>query len=204
MKKKQEILGAAYRIFQRHGYRRTNVEDIAKAVGIRKSGLYYYFENKEDLFIQTFMGEWVEKLETFCARLNQEPNIRKRIQSFTKGNFREVAAVVNQFGASVESILENRTSFGKEIHCQIEEMRTAFYRQCIQEGIEQGLFRPVNPVKAAKMILGATNSIEFTALSLLDTDVPSDQDLKKIEGRIMSTLNVLLDGLTNPTGQAVI
>ena len=204
MKKKQEILGAAYRIFQRHGYRRTNVEDIAKAVGIRKSGLYYYFENKEDLFIQTFMGEWVEKLETFCANLNQEPNIRKRIQSFTKGNFREVAAVVNQFGASVESILENRTSFGKEIHCQIEERRTAFYKQCIQEGIDQGLFRPVNPMKAAKMILGATNSIEFAALSLLDSDVPSDQDLKKIEGRIMSTLNVLLDGLTNPAGQAII
>ena len=204
MKKKQEIIEAAYRIFQRHGYRRTNVEDIAKAVGIRKSGLYYYFENKEDLFLQTFMGEWVEKLDAFCQKLSQEPDVRKRIERFTKGNFREVAAIVHQFGGSVESILENRTSFGKEIHCQIEDKRTAFYQQSLQEGIEAGIFRPINPLKAAKMILGATNSIEFAALSMLDTDIPSDQDLKKIEKRIMSTLSVLLDGLMNPKGETVI
>lgn len=201
MGKKQEIIESAYRIFQRHGYRRTNVEDIAKVVGMRKSGLYYYFESKEDLFIQTFMGEWVEKLTAFCERLYQEPDIRKRIMRFAKGNWREVGNIVTKFGGSVETILENRSSFGKEIHCQVNDISTEFYCKTIEEGITQGIFREINPLKAAKVLLGTTNSIEIASLSMLTHEIPTDQEFKKIENHILLTLGILLDGLTYPEGE---
>ena len=201
MGKKQEITEAAYRIFQRHGYRRTNVEDIAKVVGMRKSGLYYYFDSKEDLFIQTFMGEWVEKLTAFCERLYQEPDVRKRIMRFAKGNWREVASIVTKFGGSVETILENRSSFGKEIHCQVNDISTEFYHKTIQEGIEQAVFRKVNPLKAAKVLLGTTYSIEIASLSMLTNEIPSEQEFKKIENHLVLTLGILMDGLMHPEGE---
>lgn len=44
------ILDAAFGVFASYGYRRTTMEDIARAVGLSRSALYLHFRNKEDIF----------------------------------------------------------------------------------------------------------------------------------------------------------
>ena len=48
-----ELLDAAFRTFAEHGYRTTRLEQVAEAAGVTKGTIYYYFRNKEDLFLQT-------------------------------------------------------------------------------------------------------------------------------------------------------
>ena len=48
----QELLEAALRVFAANGYRATRLEQIAEAAGVTKGTIYYYFENKDDLFRQ--------------------------------------------------------------------------------------------------------------------------------------------------------
>jgi len=48
----QELLDAALRVFAANGYRATRLEQIAEAAGVTKGTIYYYFENKDDLFRQ--------------------------------------------------------------------------------------------------------------------------------------------------------
>ena len=48
--KAETILNAAEELFNRHGYRRTSMDDIAAEVGVAKGTLYLYFESKEALF----------------------------------------------------------------------------------------------------------------------------------------------------------
>ncbi|MDO4501011.1 MAG: TetR/AcrR family transcriptional regulator [Erysipelotrichaceae bacterium] len=50
---KIEILRAALEIFARDGYEKTNIKDIAEAVGLVKSGIYKHYENKEALWNAT-------------------------------------------------------------------------------------------------------------------------------------------------------
>jgi TetR/AcrR family transcriptional regulator len=45
-----QILGAAYRCFSRHGVRRTTMEDIAGEAGLSRPALYQYVTNKQDAF----------------------------------------------------------------------------------------------------------------------------------------------------------
>lgn len=45
-----EILEAALEEFVRKGYVATRLEDVAKAVGVTKGTIYFYFETKEALF----------------------------------------------------------------------------------------------------------------------------------------------------------
>lgn len=47
---REQLLDAAERHFGRYGYRKTNVEDIAREAGISKGGLYLFFEAKAELF----------------------------------------------------------------------------------------------------------------------------------------------------------
>lgn len=48
--RRQEILGAALKIFAHKGYAGATMEDVAKAVGLSKAALYGYFSGKEQLF----------------------------------------------------------------------------------------------------------------------------------------------------------
>jgi len=48
--KREAILDAALGLFGRYGFRRTSIDDIARAAGVAKGTVYLYVENKEALF----------------------------------------------------------------------------------------------------------------------------------------------------------
>jgi len=52
--RKEEILNAALKCFNKKGYYKTAVEDIAKKIGITKAAIYYYFNTKKELFVKLF------------------------------------------------------------------------------------------------------------------------------------------------------
>lgn len=44
------LLAAAVGVFARFGYRKTSMDDVARAAGVSRQGLYLSFANKEELF----------------------------------------------------------------------------------------------------------------------------------------------------------
>ena len=46
------ILDAAQRVFGQYGYRRTSMDDIARAAGIAKGTIYLSFPSKEEVFLE--------------------------------------------------------------------------------------------------------------------------------------------------------
>ena len=50
--RKQQLLDAAEGLFADHGYANTRIVDICSAAGVAKGLFYWYFENKEALFIE--------------------------------------------------------------------------------------------------------------------------------------------------------
>jgi AcrR family transcriptional regulator len=44
------VLDAAVAVFARYGYRKTSMDDVARAAGVSRQGLYLSFANKEELF----------------------------------------------------------------------------------------------------------------------------------------------------------
>ena len=60
----RQLIEHGHRLFAAYGLRKTNVEEIARAVGISKGAFYGFYDSKEDLFIDV-----IEQAET---RLRQE------------------------------------------------------------------------------------------------------------------------------------
>ena len=50
--RREEILRAAQDLFHQRGYANTSLDDIARAVGIKREGLYYYFPNRTQILIE--------------------------------------------------------------------------------------------------------------------------------------------------------
>jgi len=52
--------------FLNHGYHGFSMDTCAKQVGIKKSGLYYYFENKIDLAMQVLTALTKRSVKVIC------------------------------------------------------------------------------------------------------------------------------------------
>jgi AcrR family transcriptional regulator len=48
--RRRALLDAAVGVFTRFGFRKTSMEDVARAAGVSRQGLYLLFSNKEELF----------------------------------------------------------------------------------------------------------------------------------------------------------
>src|ERR1700743_2174983 len=48
---REEVLQKAFPVFWKHGYAATSVQELERATGVNKSGLYTEFAGKEDLFL---------------------------------------------------------------------------------------------------------------------------------------------------------
>ncbi len=83
--KYEEILIAAVELICKEGYKATSLQEIANRVGIHKTSLFHYIENKEDLLrriLQSSLGENCLKLEKIVNndRLTPEKKLREAFE----------------------------------------------------------------------------------------------------------------------------
>src|SRR5271154_6814880 len=50
---REDVLDKAIPVFWKHGFAETSLQDLEQATGVRKSGLYTEFKDKEDLFVES-------------------------------------------------------------------------------------------------------------------------------------------------------
>lgn len=66
---RQEIEDAAFRLFKRHGFEGTTLDDIAREVGVGRRTLFRYYESKNDIA----WGQFERSLAEFRALLAVAP-----------------------------------------------------------------------------------------------------------------------------------
>jgi AcrR family transcriptional regulator len=51
---KERLLSVATRLFARHGFEGTSVQDIVDAAGVTKGAMYHYYDSKDDLLYEVY------------------------------------------------------------------------------------------------------------------------------------------------------
>lgn len=78
--KQRALLDAAIGVFARFGYRKTSMDDIARAAGVSRQGLYLLFSNKEELFRRSVEYSLCGQLNAAIAVLSRtEPALEERL-----------------------------------------------------------------------------------------------------------------------------
>ena len=143
------ILRAAVREFADHGIAGARTDAIARAAGVNKALLYYYFKDKETMYAaaldQVFSG-----LRT-CVFASLEGNAppRQKMMSYVGAYFDYIAA--NPLYPRLVQREMMRAGKGQSPllrHIVNEYFRPIFGRlsSVFEEGIKSGEFRPVDPV----------------------------------------------------------
>ena len=79
---REDVLDKAIPVFWKHGLAETSVQDLEQATGVRKSGLYTEFKDKEDLFVES-MRRYFDVLMAL-GHLTKQPFGWTNVESFLK------------------------------------------------------------------------------------------------------------------------
>jgi AcrR family transcriptional regulator len=79
---KNSILHKSRELFERFGYQKTTLTDIAKSVGKVKTAIYYYFSGKEEIFAELVEVEAEEFLNNLIQEVEKEKNPQKKLISY--------------------------------------------------------------------------------------------------------------------------
>jgi len=79
---REDVLDKAIPIFWEHGLAETSVQDLERATGVRKSGLYTEFKDKEDLFVESLRRYFDVLMER--GYLTKQPLGWTNVESFLK------------------------------------------------------------------------------------------------------------------------
>jgi AcrR family transcriptional regulator len=152
-----EILKSAAAAFRRRGYHGASVDEIASALEMTKGNLYYYFRNKEEILYACHDYS----LDVLLALLldvqadssRPDDKLRRLILAFVHLMLDELQGTALTLDLQALSpplqrrIIAKRDRFDRGL------------RELIQQGIDQGLFRPGDPKMIGFAIMGAVNWI---------------------------------------------
>src|ERR1700748_1825445 len=79
---REEVLEKAMPVFWKHGFADTSLQDLERATGVNKSGLYTEFRDKEDLFVAC-LRHYLESQEK-RGLLTREPLGWNNVESFLR------------------------------------------------------------------------------------------------------------------------
>ena len=151
--RKETILEAALLCFNKKGYYKTSLEDIASKSKLSKGGVYYHFKSKEALFLELFHFRLNKYTEQLKAYVQEESDPTKRIRILIQKwglilkeneDFFKFCLEFSSMGAREKEIQKEMTSFYKS---SIET-----FSQIIEEGIVMGEFRNFDSERIARLI----------------------------------------------------
>lgn len=150
-RRRTEILTAAARVFAAKGYANTTTREIALAADMAEGTLYNYFDGKRAILL-TIVGDVIDDLTEMIETVGSLQQ-REDMVDFVEGIFEAFSdklpftrTLIIEAWLDDEILKEFFAVRLAEVSAQIE----AF----IGDRVEAGVFRPIDPRLATRMLLG--------------------------------------------------
>lgn len=155
VKRREEILDVAMKLFAEKGYHNTTLDEVAEALGITKAALYYYVRNKGEI-IRAIMNRSIERMNKAIALGESNMSPQARLHEFIR--YHVIFAAENKEDARIlfeqMNVLPKMT--GESIKRK-QKMDDRALQKILQEGVEEGSFTISDVKMASYAILGLCN-----------------------------------------------
>ena len=182
--RRRQIMEAALACFARKGYHKTTMDDIVAESGLSKGTLYWYFKNKDDLFLSLVKSYFLDMAQDVTTILAQHATASDKLRAIAQETvrlFRETEAFFNVFFEFwMQSVLNE----------ELNRLFSSFlieYREVlagiITEGVEAGEFRAVDANQLALTAMAVYDGLAFYAMLM-----PDEVDLERASEVFVQTL----------------
>ena len=157
---RKRILAAALQIFGAKGYKEATVREIARTAAVSVGGLYPYFGNKEQLYLEVLAEETGQFNERIRDLEHQDPQVA--VRSFIETHLAYVASKKQMVSRHFK---DYDLEFVKPLSARFWTYQKEFLEAIIRKGVEQGIFRVSHCGDAALFLLWVLKGALFYDLS---------------------------------------
>jgi AcrR family transcriptional regulator len=153
----ESILQAAARLFIERGFDGTSMYEIAQALGVTRTAIYYYYKNKQEILVAL-----TENITRVAAQLAEEAAQHKDLsptQALRHIVSRHVGLIISH-GEQFRIVERSEDRLPPRLRAAASDYRRgvlANFSAVIERGIKSGDFRPTDPRVAALAIIGMCN-----------------------------------------------
>jgi len=141
---KDIVVAEAINIFARFGFRKTTMDEIARAAHVAKSSIYHYFPSKEKIFEAIIEKETRTLLADVHQAVNAVESPQEKLRAFFKTRLQAMDKATNFYGAIVDEYFEHY-AYIEVVRKKLDLQEMKFLRGILEEGIRAGAFAVVDP-----------------------------------------------------------
>jgi AcrR family transcriptional regulator len=137
---REEVISTAQRLFQKYGFAKTTMEDIAKASGRGKSTLYYYYKSKDEIFEAVLLKEANEAVSAVLEATKKETSAGMKLRVYFKNSFQIIRSKINLYEVMRDELINTNAGplCQKAINNSIKEFNTR-EKQVVKEILSLGI-----------------------------------------------------------------
>lgn len=197
--KRDRILQTASEVFARYGYDKTTLDDIGKKCGLNKASLYYYFSNKEDIYVQVIMAETTVFINDLQAQTANLISTADKIRHYLIERVKRYEKVLNMTQLSFEALQKVEPLF-QELYVTVREKEVDFLESLLQIGMEKGeIVDEYTARELAESFFLISDAIKHdrqTQSNLYQVDAMR-HDYAQIENRLSNIIQWIFKGLAS-------
>ena len=184
---KQAILDAAQNLLAVHGYAGLSMRELASESGLAKATIYHHFQDKRDNFLNVLERDMQTVRAHIMAAAAAQNNPVDQLSAVIRTYF----GLMQERRTVIMNVLRELGDQEEKLHdfvCHKRAQYLSYLIQILQDGIDAGVFRPLNPEYTAISMVGMINAF-------IVFGNPSAQDETQI---IEHTLRLMLEGVRQP------
>lgn len=178
------ILNVAQQTFEKFGFKKTTIDDIATALRKGKSSIYYYFASKEEIFKAVLDKEAEELKDQILLAINEVEDPKTKIRVYIEVRIEAIKKLGNlyDFQKSNYFSLENV----EKLRAKYDNLEVEVLQEILDLGVSQGDFEIQNTQMTAISIMTIIKGLEIPIL------IETDETIKE---RLEEMLPILFHGI---------
>ncbi|MGQ9799203.1 MAG: TetR/AcrR family transcriptional regulator [Ignavibacterium sp.] len=192
--KKELILKTARELLAKNGFAKTTLDDIANALGMKKSSLYYYYANKEALVEDVMNRERESFYSLITDALNSDGSTIDKIINYEKAKFEYVAETIKLYEVSTSVLFEMKIKMFDQIQI-IHKKEIEMLRKILDEGIRKKEIKKCDTKRIAELILTISEALRHREFYFASFSINKKIDFTKAVDDMIFAVKLIFDGL---------
>ena len=155
LERREEILARASEVFDAKGYDAGTLDDVARAMGMRKAGLYHYVSSKSELLYLLFDRAW----ELGFQRMAGVEDIEDPGERLAAVIHRHVSLIAER-RSLFTVFLGRRPLFDEAAERAFQEKERRYvgiFARAVRDAAAAGIIAPIDPRVGAMALMGMTS-----------------------------------------------
>ena len=148
----EELMNAALRLFADRGFATVTIQNIAKSVPVNSALIYYYFKNKDALFKASLHHAATVAIDNFMELSEPHDTPVELIGDWFDNHIKSFDVIRYMLKVMIDySVTYEQATLIKDSVAKFYGFEQKILTENIAQGIQMGLFRSIDPSRAAEL-----------------------------------------------------